>query len=269
MRQGSGFQGLETGSTPSESLGFDRLNADLTPMKVRRSVPPELAYAVSLERLYWALHIKGLNADAVTVMPRAQRLAVRFGKALAPAKDISLKAALSQLETLRPEPSLVPADADVRQRAGAFERWMTGEVADTVMWCLLRPPVKNAAQHVAAHAAAKHAPQSINAEMALSDQFMTSVLIRALDVVQSLSAQQPYLFGSALTQADLTAAAVLAPVVRKQGWTWAGRLWTPLSAVAGRSALARHPGANWVRMMYDLHSPNFTAQPEQTRAWVP
>ncbi len=267
MQQADGMREMEAGAATApeqperpvfESFGLE------APTKVRRSVPPELAYAVSLERLYWSLHIKGLGPEAVTVMPRAQRLAVRFGKSFAAQKDVGLRAALTQLEGLRPTPALVPADAEAKQRAAAFERWMTGEVADNVMWCLLRPPAK-APVYAAPHAAAK----SANAEIALSDQFMTSVLIRALDVVQSLCAQQTYLFGNTISHADITAAAVLAPVVRKQGWSWAGRLWTPLSAIAGRSALARHGAANWVRMMYDLHTPNTMAPPEQTRAWVP
>ncbi|MBL8643118.1 MAG: hypothetical protein JNK21_04225 [Rhodospirillaceae bacterium] len=237
--------------------------------KMRRSVPPELAYAVGLERLYWTMQIKGLRPDQASVLPRAQRLAVRLHKSVfAPGasqsmlqkeaqKDLSLKQALLQLEAQH-KPHLMPTDADTRKRALALERWLTSEVSDTLVWCLLRPPVAvNAATRSTVH------PEGY------SDQFMTAVIMRALDVVQSLSAQQTYLFGNTLTHADLSAAAVLAPVVRKQGWHWAGKMWAPLSAIAGRSALARHPAANWVRMMYDLHAPAVLQTPDQTRAWVP
>ncbi len=230
--------------------------------KVRRSVPPELAYAISLERLFWSLHMKGLGRDAVEILARSQRFTLRFNKKILPAKDLSLKQALSSLEGLRPSPALVPKDAETRKKALAFERWFTTEVADTVMWCLLRPPV---AQNAAAYAAAKGAANV----PVFADQFMTAITMRALDVVQSLCAQQSYLFGNEPTHADITAATVLAPIVRKQGWVWAGQNWSPMATMAGTSALARHPAANWVRMMYDLHTPSPVAFVETTRAWVP
>ncbi|MBL8628264.1 MAG: hypothetical protein JNM81_01455 [Rhodospirillaceae bacterium] len=240
-----------------------------TAPKARRSVPPELAYAFSLERLFWALHMKGLGPDAVEVLPRSQRLALRFHKKLFTPKDLSLKQAFATLELVRPAPGLVPADPDARKRAAALERWFTSDVADTVMWCLLRPPVvpapKNAAAYVATNGAAKEA----SPKPAFADQFLTVIIMRALDTVQSLCAQQSYLFGNTPTRADITVAAVLAPVVRKQGWVWAGRNWSPMASLTGNSALARHPAAHWVRMMYDLHTPMPIIAPEQTRAWVP
>jgi glutathione S-transferase len=267
-KDGTVFTGFGAGAAPAPAFDptldienvwptdlLDLAQTGLETPKSRRNMPPELVYAIDLERLFWTLKIKGLAPADVDVSVRSPRLGVRFAtaqKAAEPGKTLTLKAALRLIETLRPVPALVPADADVRAKVQAFERWMTGEVADSVMWCLLRPPVSRGAA-------------------GFSDQFMTSLIMRALDVVASLGLHndRPYLFGNALSSADITAAAVLAPVVRKEGWAWAGQSWTPLSLVAGRSALVRHPGAAWVREMYARHAHQAVSAPEQTRAWVP
>lgn len=234
--------GLSLSNTPS--------SAGLETPKARRGLPPELSHAISLERLWWTLEIKGLKATTAKVVTRGHRLGIEFPEAKDGRKTLTLRGALKQIDALQHKPDLVPDDPDSRSKALTLERWLMADVADSVLWCLLRPPVpKNAA--------------------GFSDQFMTSLIMRALDVVASISQQKTYLFGDRLSSADLAAAAVLAPVARKEGWAWAGQMWAPLSSIAGRSVLVRHPGAAWVRGIYDRHAQKALAVPDQSRVWVP
>jgi hypothetical protein len=72
-----------------------------------------------------------------------------------------------------------------------------------------------------------------------------------------------------LSSADMTAAAVLAPIARQEGWSWAGKLWAPLDHLAGRSHLIHHQGAAWVRALYAQHGKSPVINPEPGRAWLP
>jgi glutathione S-transferase len=229
--------------------------------KSRRSFPPELVHAVDLERLYWSLNIKGLEPDLVIPVPRARRLGVRFthrltnpsNAAALPAANAALgfNAALREIERLRPAPALLPVHPAARRRALALERWFCGEVAPCVLWSLLQP---------------LHGKRAAETK---TEKAMTAPIARALDLIAGLVERHAYVLGDTLSYADLTVAAVLAPIARKDGWAWAGRAWTPLSVLAGRSPLSTHRGAAWVRRLYDRHliSPAATAVPK--RAWLP
>lgn len=218
--------------------------------KIRRNVPPELAVAISQERLSWTLNLKGLSPEAMKVEPARPRLRVRLAGEAQDGPTLTLRAALQRIEALRPEPALENFTPGQRKQAADLERWFMGEVADQILWCLLRPPVPKGPGGYA-------------------DQFMTAVIYRAMEEAARIRGSSPYLFGSRLSSADIAVAAVLAPAVCNEGWTWAARNWAPMSAVAGRSNMVRHPTGVWVRGLYERHAQSHRAAPNLSRAWVP
>jgi glutathione S-transferase len=213
--------------------------------KTRRSLPPDLVHAVDLERLYWTLHIKGLATDYITLITRSRRLGVRFAHTPG-ITALGINAALREIERQAPQPALIPHDIYMRKRAAALEKWAVTAVAPAVLWTLLQP---------------------INA--ARTDAAMTAPIARALNLIAGLTRRHAYLMGEQLSAADITLAAALAPIARKDGWTWAGRLWTPLALLAGRTSLASHAGAAWVRGIYAVHGKIGSAPPDAARAWIP
>ena len=211
----------------------------LTP-KSRRSLPPELVHAFELERLYWSLYIKGLDYSTVAPVPRARRLGIRFLQPLAN-PTIGINAALREIERLRPKPALIPANYAVRRRAAALERWFCNEIAPCVMWFLLQPVLGKGEHHS---------------------------ITRGMDLVVGLTNRHGYLLGDQLSSADITAAAVLAPIARHEGWVWAGRSWIP-NQLFGCSPLANHAGSNWVRGMYERHGLARVSVRAPDRPWLP
>jgi len=239
----------EFSQTSSES---DQPQALAAPPRSRRSLPPELVNAIDLERLRWTLHLKGVAAESVTPVPRARRLGVRFAGAeqARASAALGMSGALREIERRWPSPSLMPADSGGRKRVAALERWFCGEVAHGVLGLMLQPPMPGARG---------------------ADRAMTAPIARALDLVSGLTERHPYLLGDSLSAADITVAATLAPVARKDGWIWAGRTWPPLGALAGRSALAHTRGAAWVRDIYARYAAA-GAEPhhaEPARTWIP
>jgi hypothetical protein len=231
--------------------------AEAITSKSRRSLPPELVHAIDIERLSWVLHIKGLERDFAQAVPRARRLGVRFRQA--PAEGVpgavsaalGVNAALREIERLRPDPALLPREPALRRRVSTLERWFCEEVGPCVLWSLTQPFEARA--------------QSRNQ----GDRAMAAPIARALDLIAGLTERHSYLSGDALSCADITAAAVLAPIARQEGWAWAGRLWTPIDHVAGRSVLTTHRGAAWVRALYARHGKCRTTNAEPARVWLP
>jgi glutathione S-transferase len=235
--------------------------------RTRRSLPPELTYAVDLERLRWALKIKRRPVDTLDILARPRRLGVRIraipkngrGDETADGDSpvLGVGAALLELDRRWPDPPLTAGPPALRARSQAMERWLLDEVGRAVTASLVETISLAPRPHA-------EAPDRIILAAAIADPIR-----RALDLVSGLTARHGYLLGEALTLVDLTAAAVLAPIARKDGWVWAGRTWTPLGAVAGRTDLARHRGAAWVRDIYDRHAEIAAPPAEPARAWVP
>lgn len=213
--------------------------------KTRRSIPPELVHATDLERLYFTLRIKGLDGESVSLVARGRRLGVRFEDRPHIAA-LGVNAALREIERHTPAPPLILTDPGLRKRAQALERWACAEVAPAVVWTLLQPVALTGA-----------------------DSAATAPIARALDLIAGLTRRHTYLMGPHLSAADITLAAALAPVARKDGWVWAGRGWTPLAQLAGRSALSSHAASAWVRQIYERHAKTQAVGREPARSWVP
>jgi glutathione S-transferase len=241
------------------SVGDRPMAARRPPGRTRRSLPPELAHAIDLERLHWFIHLKAIAPEDIEVLARPRRLGVRLPTldGGAPAAILGFGAAMAEIDRRWPTPVLMARDPALRARALAIERWLLGEVGAGVLSSLVQLM------------GAEWRPQQVSMPRVIMDAAAAATIRRALDLVSGLTQRHGYLLGNELSSADITAAAVLAPIARKDGWGWAGRTWTPLSAVAGRSDLAQHRGAAWVREIYQRHGERQCVAPETCYAWVP
>jgi glutathione S-transferase len=77
-------------------------------------------------------------------------------------------------------------------------------------------------------------------------------LERALDRVQEEVGPSGYLVGDSFSVADLTAASLLAPIVRPPQFAGRAERFTP-EAEALAAELEAHPTFDWVRMMFERH----------------
>ncbi|MBM3512407.1 MAG: hypothetical protein FJX59_01685 [Alphaproteobacteria bacterium] len=93
-------------------------------------------------------------------------------------------------------------------------------------------------------------------------------MFRALDVVDRLLDRRRYLSGDAFSTLDLTAAAVLAPIARPEGWCWAKVAARRRSDSLWPTLFYTHPAAAWVRRVYDVYAGPGAVSPAAL-AWAP
>lgn len=94
------------------------------------------------------------------------------------------------------------------------------------------------------------------------------IVRRALDIVERLLSGRAYLSGPSFGALDLTAAAVLAPIARPEGWRWAQARAPRRSDSLWPTTFYGHPAAAWVRRVYDLHA-HAGGPPPAMLTWAP
>jgi len=75
----------------------------------------------------------------------------------------------------------------------------------------------------------------------------------ALDRIEQERQRRPYLVGEAFTVADLTAAAMLSPLLQPPEIQYPVRVELPPYLRDYRATLLRHPAAQWAAEIYRLH----------------
>lgn len=180
-------------------------------------------------------------------------------------------AIIAALEERWPDPPLYPAAAQARARALALEDWLDEEIGHPVRTLLvpalmeeggperigetlmsgMSDRMKRAfrvihplfrrfyyARHGIADASRRAAPEIVRS---------------AFDRLAKEVGPAGFLAGERFSVADLTAASLLAPLVRPAGTIWArlGRFPDPVEAFL--ETLATHPTTAWVRALYERH----------------
>ena len=176
---------------------------------------------------------------------------------------------IEALERSHPEPPLYPAEPAERARALELEEFFDEELAPHIRRALFAEVTRDrdAFAWVAAptggrlvHAGFKGsavlaAPllrlrYGINADTAARGWEKT---IAALDRLESELGGRDYLVGDGFTVADLTAAALLHPLVRPDEVQYQVPEPLPPALVERRAQLAPRPGFRWVQEMYRRH----------------
>ncbi len=233
------------------------------------------------DKVRWALAYKGIPHDRVDYLPGPHAAAIAKlsgGKTSTPLLQtasgyISGSAEIiDHLEQAYPEQALYPADDRLRAEALALQKRFDAEVGpatrttvfsifinepnymvETFGWTKPRlkligyramlPMVKP----IIAKANGVDSQESIDRAFEVSR--------KALDEVASKSAATGYLVGDRFSVADLTAAALLCPLVRVEHPDMARREPIPASFIEYLALWKDHPGAAWVKRQYAENRP--------------
>lgn len=231
------------------------------------------------EKARWALDYKGIAHERVpqgaTYLPRAwwktrqgslPILLLPDGVAIADSTRI-----IAELERRHPEPPLYPADAAQRERALALEDWFDEEVGHPVRTWLLadiwkeNPEAAFQALSTGMEDTLPPLPRPLLplmrrfylARHTINDETRARAReqVRAgFDRIESELQASGYLVGDAFSVADLTAAALLAPIVQPDELEYPANLdLLPEHLRKEREALSTHPGFEWVKTIFRRH----------------
>ncbi len=227
------------------------------------------------EKARWALDLKGVDHDRVSLMPgpHAPQMKKLTGRTETPVLVDGEKvvagstAIVTYLDERFPSPALQPTLAADRERASAIVREFDDEVGPAVRlakffeildadfavgaFCADRSTAVKLSYRLffpVIFQVMKH-KMKINAENANRDRERTR---QALDYVAKQSEATGYLVGDSFTIADLTCAALLIPAVDVGDLGGPALTGTPKEAV-WYARWSDHPGSAWVRKIFRDH----------------
>jgi glutathione S-transferase len=232
------------------------------------------------EKARWGLDWKGIRHRRVTHLPGPHMFAIRrlTGHTQVPVLELEGHVVagsariLLHLDERYPEPALQPADPAARERALMLQSWLDAEVGPAVRTVVfsvlldepgflarmfaghLSPLLRGGyratlpfARGLMARANGTDPPENIRKAFETSE--------RALDRVASEIGPKGHLVGDSFCVADLTAAALLAPLVGPDHPDMAFPEPVPESVEALRARFASHEAVVWVREQYARHRP--------------
>ena len=240
------------------------------------------------EKVRWALDWKGIphvrEAQALGYLPRAWwasgqvRLPILFldGAAVADSTRI-----IAELERRYRDPPLYPTDEGERRRALALEDFFDEDVGSPARTTVLAPLFEHdpdAALDILTVGMGSRARLAARAIFPAFRSFyrfrhgMSDVAIAtapaivrsAFDRIAAELGPSGYLVGDRFSVADLTAAALLSPVVAPAEHPYPAPEPLPRTLRDFRASLADHPGFRWVQDMYRRHRGVSTAVPTES-----
>jgi glutathione S-transferase len=237
----------------------------------------QLRFSHYNEKARWALDYKGIEHVRRSSLPgphvlRARRL---YGGTTLPALILDGRtiggsgALIEAAERLRPEPGLYPADAADRRRAltlqDHFDQELGPHVRRAVFYDLLpdrrftaevftlkRGPVTRTGYRMAMPLLAPLMRSSMRIDRAGAEAGRARTL-EALDRIETELGPEGYMVGGTFTVADLTAAALLSPLVRPAEFSYRLPERWPDAFEAFRDSVKDHPAFGWVVEMYRRH----------------
>jgi len=229
------------------------------------------------EKARWALDYKGIAHRRQVLGPdyliRAWRatgrgtLPVLFldGRAIGDSTHI-----IAALEERHPEPALYPADAAARQRALALEDDLDEQLGPALRAAIVTPLFRSDPE-VAVRVLTTGMPDAAFQRLRgllwifpayyrfrhkISDAKLEAdraAVSSALDRIERERRGREYLVGDSFTVADLTAAAMLSPLLQPPEIQYPLRIEWPPYLRDYRGELLKHPAARWAAEMYRRH----------------
>lgn len=241
----------------------------------------QFAFSHFNEKARWALAWKDLDCERITYLPGPHMGPIKrlSGATTTPVLEadgevISGSAAIIDfLERAQAEPPLYPTDEDQRREALALQERMDAELGPAVRTALFSALVneggylcqmfagsKGPLKRAAYRATFPLARGLIAKGNGVTDPANVAACFRrteeALDWLAEAAAVSGYLVGNAFSVADLTAAALLAPIANVDHPDMKRPDPMP-TAVAGIIAqFAEHPAIAWVGEVYRKHRPS-------------
>jgi glutathione S-transferase len=229
------------------------------------------------EKVRWALDWKGLAHRRRVLGPdyliRAWRatgrrtLPILFldGRAIGDSTDI-----LAALEERHPQPALYPADTAARQRALALEDDLDETLGPALRASLVTPLFRHdpdVALRMLTTGMPDAAYRRLSGLVRIFPAFYRfrhrirdarleadrATVKASLDRIESERCGRAYLVGDAFTVADLTAAALLSPLLQPPEIQYPLRVELPAYLKDYRASVLEHPAAKWAVEIYRLH----------------
>jgi glutathione S-transferase len=229
------------------------------------------------EKVRWALDYKRIGHRRRVLGPdyliRAWRatgrgtLPILFlaGRAIGDSTHI-----IAALEDRFPEPPLYPGDAAARQRALALEDYFDEQLGPALRAATFTPLFRHdpdIALRVLTTGMPDKAYQRLRALVRIFPAFYRfrhkisdsrleadrATVNAALDRIEQERQGRRYLVGEAFTVADLTAAAMLSPLLQPPEIQYPVRVELPSYLQGYRATLLRHRAAQWAAEIYRLH----------------
>lgn len=239
----------------------------------------QFPYSHYNEKVRWALDFKNVPHKRISHLPGPHMAALRKltgatatpvfkigGVVVAGSADI-----IDVLEGHYPEPPLYPPDPAARKAAldtqSFFDEEVGPAVRRVVYWDLLNEPsylcrLFSAGKPFFTRLSYRAMQPAIRPVMRRSMQVDEEnvatgkrIVRAALERVASEAGPEGYLIGDHFTVADLAAAALLAPLCSPSHPDMALPVPRPARIDAMLSEWAEHPGALWVRSVYEKHRP--------------
>jgi glutathione S-transferase len=178
---------------------------------------------------------------------------------------------IEALERQHPEPPLYPADADERRRALELEEFFDEELGPHIRRYFFHQALEEVDSGEFIEGAMGSAPRAVKAAMRATAPVGSRMLrlryginaegaeasrqktLAAIDRLESELQPSGYLVGDRFGVADLTAAALLFPLVRPPEAPYMVPPPLPPTIVSLRDSLSERPGFKWVEEMYRRH----------------
>jgi glutathione S-transferase len=235
------------------------------------------------EKARWALDWKGIGHERRSLVPglhipqilwltgqKSLPVLVSDGKAIADSTRI-----IAALEALRPDPPLYPRDDATRRRALALEDFCDEELGayvrravfhtilpDTDYCVALLTTGSGPAMRTAYRGLFPLVRRAMQLDMgidALRAARARDRIAAGLDRVAAEVQPSGYLAGDAFTVADLTAAALLSPLLVPEEYPYPLPGPLPPAAAALCATFADHPAMHWAEEIYRRHRPTAAA----------
>lgn len=240
----------------------------------------QFLYSHFNEKARWALDFKGIEHQRRSYLPgphipKINRLS---GQRQTPVLEVDGQiitgsaAIIDLLESRVPEPALYPADPVRREAALALQTHFDSEVGPATRTALFSVLVNEGgyltrmfardagtlnrllyratfplARGLIARGNGVTDPDNVHKAFAITEA--------ALDEVANQTGGSGYLCGDTFTVADLTAASLLAPLVRLEHPDMARPQPVPQAVSVFYQRWSAHPALDWVRRQYQLHRP--------------
>ncbi|HEV7732347.1 MAG TPA: glutathione S-transferase family protein [Candidatus Binatia bacterium] len=228
------------------------------------------------EKARWALDWKRVPHVRQTLLPgpHIPRMLWMTGQQQVPALITDVGAIvdstriIAHLEERHPDRPLYPVDDDARRRALALEDWFDEHLGPSLRRVVFAEVLDDGDFMTHAFAGEEGALMQtlyravlpglrivMRSSMGIDDAGVARSRIEvteALDRIETELQPSGYLVGDAFTVADLTAAALLSPIVRPAEFPYSVPA-LPEGGARYRAALASHPAFRWAEDMYRRH----------------
>jgi glutathione S-transferase len=189
---------------------------------------------------------------------------------------------IAALEERYPEPPLYPADSTARREALALEDDLDEQLGPALRAALITPLFRHdplVALRVLTTGMPDEAYQRLRPLARIFPAFYRfrhrisdakldadrATVNAALDRIEQERKGRAYLIGDAFTVADLTAAALLSPILQPREIQYPLRIDLPPYLQDYRATLLQHPAAQWAAGIYRLHRGHSAEVPRERR----